>query len=396
MGKKAARPRSENPDARTILWASNNPDMPTGYGTQTAQVVRRLHRDGHRVSVAGNYGSEGHVTSWNGVRVWPRGFAQYSEDVIPAYAQAWGHENGDPHPLVVTLFDVWVYGDLPDKVPQIASWVPIDHLPAPARVLKFLAHPNVTPIAMSKFGREMIEHADLEALYVPHALESCWHPVSTYKGRTGREIMGVPEDAYCITIANANKGSAPPRKAWAENIYAAASVMQRNDDVWLYIHSEDKGSMGGVNLHQILDAVGAPRERVRIVDQFAYRMGIPQDAVAAIYTASDVLLAATMGEGFGLTVLEAQSTGTPVVVSNFTAQPELLGDGWAVEGQPYWDAAQGAWWLIPNIGQIEDALKQAYARGRTRSQKAIEFTRQYDADVVYEDYWKPAIKALQP
>jgi hypothetical protein len=394
MGKKAARP--ENPDARTIVFASNNPDMPTGYGTQTAQVVKRLARDGHRVSVAGNYGSEGHVTTWNGIRVWPRGFGPYSEDVIPAYTQAWAAENRDPNPLVITLFDVWVYNELPDKVPQVASWVPIDHMPAPPKVLKFLSHPNVTPIAMSKFGRDMIEAAGIESLYVPHALESVWRPTATYKGRTGRDLMGVPEDAYCITICNANKGQAPPRKSWAENLFAAASIMQRHDDVWLYIHSEDKGSMGGVNLHPLLDAVGAPKDRVRIVDQFAYRMGLASEAVAAIYTASDVLLAATMGEGFGLTVLEAQATGCPAVVSDFTAQPELLGDGWKVTGQPYWDAAQMSWWVIPNIRQIEDALEAAYERGHGRSQQAIDFAKQYDADLVYEDYWKPAMKALLP
>lgn len=395
MAKKP-RPAAPNPDARTIVWASNNPDLPTGYGTQTAQVVKRLHRDGHRVSVAGNYGSEGHVTTWNGVRIWPRGFGPYSEDVLPAYTQAWAAEHRDLDPLVITLFDVWVYNDFPDKVPHVASWVPVDHLPCPPKVLNFLKRPNVTPIAMSKFGRDMIEAAGIESLYVPHALESCWRPTPTYKGVTGRELMGVPDDAYLITLNNANKGASPSRKSWPENLTAAARVMRRHDDVWLYLHTEDKGSMQGLNMHHLLEAVGAPMERVKIVEQFSYRMGLPQEYVAAVYTASDLLLACSMGEGFGLTVLEAQTTGTPVVVSDFTAQPELVGDGWKVTGQPFWDAAQGAWWLMPNVDEIEDALEQAYARGRYRSQEAIEFTKGYDADLVYEDYWKPALKVLKP
>ena len=395
MGKKSV-PVPSNPDAQTILWASNNPDMATGYGTQTAQAVRRMARDGHRVSVAGNYGSEGHVTSWNGIRVWPRGLTPYSEDVIPAYAQAWGHENNDPNPLVITLFDVWVFNDFPEKVPRVASWVPIDHVPAPPKVLQFLARENVTPIAMSKFGRDMIEAAGIESLYVPHALESCWHPTAGWKGRSGRRLMGVPEDAYCITINNANKGYAPPRKSWAENLYATSQFMQRHDDVWLYLHTEATGSMGGVHLMRLLEAVRAPMDRVAVVDQFAYRMGIEQEALAAIYTASDVLLSCSMGEGFGLTVLEAQACGTPVIVSDFTAQPELVGDGWKVGGQPYWDEPQAAWWLIPSMSQIEDALEDAYARGRERSQKAIDFAKGYDADLIYEDYWKPALKALLP
>lgn len=383
-------------DPLTILWASNGPQSATGYGTQTAQAVTRLVKDGHRVAIASNYGSEGYIGSWNGVRVYPRGFAPHSEDVIPAYAKAWAAENNDPNTLVVTLYDVWVYGDMADKVPRIASWVPIDHAPVPERVMKFLRHPNVTPIAMSRFGEKALQDADLECLYAPHGLDAVYRPTAEVNGLTGRQIMGVPEDAFCITINQANKGSAPPRKAWAENLWAAAAVMRRHDDVWLYIHSEDRGSMGGVDLYPLLGAVGAPMDRVKIVDQFAYRMGMPAQAVAAIYTASDVLLAASMAEGFGLTPLEAQATGTRVVVTDWTAQPELVGDGWAVAGQPYWNAPMAGWWMTPNIAQIEDALEAAYAAGRVRSDKAIAFAQQYDADRVWREHWRPALKVLAP
>ena len=392
MGKKVARP--ENRDALSIVWASNSPTVGTGYGSQTKQVVTRLHRDGHRVCIAANYGAEGQVTTWEGLRVWPRGFAQHSEDVLPAYVKAWAAENSDPRTILMTLYDVWALPGVNEKVDRVASWVPIDHVPAPPRVVQWLAHPHVTPIAMSKFGRDMIERAGLECLYVPHALEAVWRPTASYKGVTGRQLMNVPEDAFVITMANANKGSTPPRKSWPENFMAVAEMMERRSDVWLYVHSEDRGSMGGVDLHVLAEACGLDRDRVRFVDQFAFRMGIPQEAVAAIYTASDVLLASSMGEGFGLTPLEAQATGTPVVVSNWTAQPELVGDGWCVDGQPYWNAPMAAWWLMPHVRLIVDALEEAYARGGARSQQAIDFAKGYDADLVYEDYWKPALKVL--
>ena len=396
--KRAAR-QQPNPDAMTILWASNSPTAGTGYGTQTAQAVTRLVRDGHRVAIASNYGTEGYIGAWNGVRVYPRGFAPHSEDVIPAYAKAWAAENDDPDALTITLYDVWVYGDMADKIPRIASWVPIDHAPIPPRVRAWLEHPNVTPLAMSRFGEHQMHEAGIECLYVPHGLDDAYRPTPTWapphgEPVTGRQLMGVPDDAYVVTINNANKGASPPRKAWAENLWAAAAFMRRHDDVWLYVHSEDRGSMGGVDLYPLLAAVGAPMERVKIVDQFAYRMGIPAPAVAAIYTASDVLLAASMAEGFGLTPLEAQRCGTRVVVTDWTAQPELVGDGWAVGGQPYWNSPMQGWWMTPNIGQIGDALEAAYALGRTRSDKAIEFASQYDADLVWVEFWRPALKVL--
>jgi glycosyltransferase involved in cell wall biosynthesis len=101
-----------------------------------------------------------------------------------------------------------------------------------------------------------------------------------------------------------------------------------------------------------------------------------------------------MGEGFGIPVIEAQACGTPVIVSNFTAQPELVGDGWAVDGQPWWDPLQGAFFIIPNVASIVNALEDAYRRERGTSQKAVEFAKQYEADAVYDEYWKPAMKEI--
>ncbi len=45
-----------------------------------------------------------------------------------------------------------------------------------------------------------------------------------------------------------------------------------------------------------------------------------------IYNAADALLAPSLYEGFGLTVLEAMACGTPVITSNVSAIPEVVGD----------------------------------------------------------------------
>ena len=39
-----------------ILFSSNAPFAPTGYGVQTAQVVSRMAADTHEVAIACNYG----------------------------------------------------------------------------------------------------------------------------------------------------------------------------------------------------------------------------------------------------------------------------------------------------------------------------------------------------
>jgi glycosyltransferase involved in cell wall biosynthesis len=135
-------------------------------------------------------------------------------------------------------------------------------------------------------------------------------------------------------------------------------------------------------------------DRVAFADSYSYRMGIPKEALASIYTGIDVLLQPSRGEGFGIPAIEAQACGTPVIVSNATAQPELVGDGWLCDVQPAWDVAQGCWFFTPLVPSIVDNLEAAYARGRGRSQQAIDFAANYDADVVFDKYWRPALDVI--
>ena len=257
---------------------------------------------------------------------------------------------------------------------------------------------NLLKSEMSKFGKDAIESAGIETLYVPHAIDTnIFKATELVEGSDGavpaRQWMGVPEDAYCITMVSANKGSID-RKGFAEAFLAAGMFMQDHADVWLYLHTEPSPAMSGLDLRALLTATGVPADRVAYADNYSYRMGIPKEALAAIYTASDVLLQPSRGEGFGIPSLESQATGTPVIVSNATAQPELVGDGWLVDVQPAWDAPQGCWFFTPLVPSIVDALGEAYARGRIRSDKAREFALQYDADLVYDKYWRPALDII--
>ena len=51
-----------------------------------------------------------------------------------------------------------------------------------------------------------------------------------------------------------------------------------------------------------------------------------RQAVINFYCAADVLVAPSLYEGFGLTVLEAMACGTPTITSNVSAIPEVAGD----------------------------------------------------------------------
>lgn len=388
-----------SPDAVRALWYSNAPWAGTGYGQQTQQATKRLIEDGHEIAIHSIYGLEASTSTWNGIKIYPRGMNAYSDDIVAAHWMDWTQGSNLPK-LLMTLFDVWVLKSPSlEKVPNIASWVPIDHQPCPPDVAAWCQRPNVMPIAMSKFGHEQLNNFGVRNVYVPHGIESVFKPTAHIKDNqgkviTGRDIMGFSEDKFVVMMTSVNKGAHPPRKAFAENFMAFSMFAQKHDDAVLYMHTEQTASMGGIDLKLLAHMCGIDESRIRYCDPYTYRMGLPQNAMAALYTGADVYLAASMGEGFGIPVVEAQACGTPVVVSRFTAQPELCGDGWIADGQPYWDPAQASWFLTPSVPSILNGLEQAYARGRGRSLKAVEFAKQYEADHVYETYWKPAMKEI--
>ena len=378
-----------------IGWTSNAPWAETGYGTQTAQVTSRLKAQNHQVAIFNNYGLEGSNTDWNGIPIYQRGADPYSNDVVLAHMHDWTSRNPDVPSILFTLYDVWVYKGPRWADWNVASWVPVDHLPAPPAVAKWCRQDYVTPIAMSKFGKAMLENTGIESLYVPHGIEKVFKPTKSVDGLTGREFMKVSEDKFVVGMNAANKGVYPNRKAFGENLLAFSIFAQMHDDVVLYLHTDYLGSFGGIKLLDLITSVGIPKEQVSIVDPYTYRSGVSQKTLASIYTGMDVLLATSYGEGFGIPTVEAQACGTRVIVSEFAASAELVGDGWLVEGQPLWDAPQMSFFNIPNVPKIVEALEAAYQDGQVRSQKAMDFAKDYDADLVFERDWLPTLEVLR-
>jgi len=383
----------------TVSVFSNSPGQPTGYGQATEALVKLLKRDGADVASLSNYGNEGvnttYDTGFGEIPVYARGNEAYSNDVTPAHHKHWKALNPDQPDLLITLYDVWVLNAKAfDSIP-IASWTPIDHNPVPPGVLKWLQKENVTPLAMSKFGLQQIEQVGVKGHYVPHSIDTkVFSQTDKIKDQPINEFMGFEDGRFIVGMNAANKSSGIlHRKAYSENFMAFALFARKHPDAMLYVHA-DASSQHGWNLIALAQLLGIPTDNLTFPDPLAYRYGMSQETLAGIYSSWNVMLATSYGEGFGIPTVEAQACGVPVIVSNFAASPELVGDGWVISGQPLYDPAQHSFWHVPSVPEIVEALEQAYARGKGKSAKAVEFAQAYDHEKVWQENWMPVLKEL--
>jgi len=386
-----------------ISWYSNAPWVPGGYGVQTDLITQRLLRDGHPVAIASNYGLGGDSIDYNGIKVMPHGVGPASEDLAPLQMAWWMTRKPEGKGIGIMLYDVWPLQNVAWSEIPIAAWTPIDHAnvtPGVARFFSMEGKPK-WPIAMSKFGKEKMLEAGMPesmVMYSPHAVDT-----KTYKPTQSefRKNLGIPKDAHLTTIVAANKGLAPIRKCFPEMISAWSQFAENHDDAYLYIHTEIYGLTEGVNIPRYLQMVGAPDERVVFVDQFSYRQGMPQSYMAEAYSETDVFLSTSRGEGFGVPTIEAQACGAPVIVTDFTAQTELVGPGWMVSARKEWDEFQQGWWGVPDVDEITQALEESYklksssGDSKDKRSKAVRFASEYDVEHVYKTYWGPIISRLE-
>ena len=393
-----------------FLLHGNAPTITTGYGVQARYLADLLAEAGHEVAISCTYGHTGPVTTWRSpsgheIRLYPAGYEVNSPDVLVGHAEHWF--DGDPSTgWIVLLIDVWSF-QRPKLMEtlrdfQVMSWCPVDHWPVPRGVAAFLQGANAVPVAMSKYGAQELTKAGLTASYVPLSVDTTVYKptpevVIGERAVNARELFDLPLNAFVVGMVAMNKGWARDRKGFCEAFQAFARFNINHPNSVLFVHSEKHGAAEGIDLVELAVFCGIPHHAIVFSDQYAYRLGLPAQMMAAAYTAMDVLLSPSHGEGFCVPLIEAQACGTPVIASEFSAQTELVGAGWLVQGQLEWDPAQHAWYQTPFVVDVHDKLEQAYAADLpTMSADAVEFAAQYDTKRVFDNMWLPFLATLLP
>jgi glycosyltransferase involved in cell wall biosynthesis len=250
------------------------------------------------------------------------------------------------------------------------------------------------PIIFSKFAEAQLRDAGVECEYVPHGVET---GVFQRKPMAeARAAIGLPGDRFIVGMVAANRGI-PSRKAFPECIRAFSEFHTKHPEAYLYLHA-DQAPPGGINLPELCDIYGL-RGSVSFVDGYTNHLGLDDGFMVNVFNSMDVLLSPSYGEGFGVPILEAQACGTPVIVGDWTAMPELCRYGWKIDREdatPYYNF-EASYQFMPKVGAIVEALEAAFAAGKQHesSVDAEAWARtNYDADVVTRDYWGPALERI--
>jgi glycosyltransferase involved in cell wall biosynthesis len=146
-----------------------------------------------------------------------------------------------------------------------------------------------------------------------------------------RRKCGIPEGAeYFLTLCTLE-----PRKNLAAVIRALAAVVQQGNTPGLHLVLAGPSVFSAEQIYEVAEA-SALRKRLIFTGH------IPDEELAPLYSGALGFVYLSLFEGFGLPPLEAMKCGTPVITSDVTSIPEVVGDA-AIQVNPHdLDALAGA------------------------------------------------------
>jgi len=372
-----------------ILWHSAPAFVPSGYGVQTKEFCKRLMKAGHEVVVVSTAMDLPNVT-WEGIRHVTGGGSNYGIEGVYYWCKRLDID------LVITLFDIWTLPlDFGEKLRAMdIAWMPmamVDHNPVFERLVVRMDAPY--PVAVSPFGQRAFKHKGIKANYVPLGVDT-----KVFKPFEVDRKAYADDDTFIVGCV-ANNVDIHDRKGLRDTIRTFAKFNKKHPKSKLWYHGvpfqEDGAAIDMVRL--ALD-VGLSEKTWMHTDVWSVINGLTPQEMAEMYNAFDVFLLMTGGEGFGVPLIEAQACNVPVIVTDFTAPQDLVGDGHLVPIKDKRWTLMSSYWGVPDIDKGVEALEKVYQdwrKGKNKSGKAREFALQFDFETVFIKHMMPLLQRIE-
>jgi len=372
-----------------ILWMSDTPFRASGFGIVTGEICKRLAGFGYDILILGWWSRK--VARYFGLQVEPcpscpamasAAIAKHVADFQPNY--------------LVTLGDVpWLSYLAGDAVQKVLSrddvkwfiYYPVDAvLPdggLPATWAKVVLKAD-TPVTMSKFGVDASARSGISATLIPHGCDTQLFCPPPNKHEAKRRL-GYEGKFVILTDARNHR-----RKLLPRSLDIVRRVKIPADRLVFHLHTntepqEDTESYS-YDVRADIDLLGL-RFATGLRDSID-PAGLSMRELAALYSAADVHLLTSYGEGFGLPTLQAASAGVVPIAPANSASTELIGShGFAI---PCDSSATDEFGLVREFvdrRQTVAVLEELYRNPgllHVRSEAARNFALTYNWDGVVE------------
>ncbi|MDQ3896450.1 MAG: glycosyltransferase family 4 protein [Actinomycetota bacterium] len=353
-----------------VLWVSDSPDVPSGFGTVTRYVCGGLARLGHQVTILGWHATE--PFACRGCLVRPVRRHPLGADVL---AEEVARVRPD---VVVTLGDVsWlafmtspeVRGEMERRDVPWVLYFPIDGETAEGTLpvsWTQLLHEVDVPVAMSRYGEGVARASGVRCAYIPHGVD-----IERFSPPPDRDVAKrrVGADGRFVVLSDSRN---QPRKLLPRVLDVFSRFAESRPDALLHLHTDPdeewaRSDRYSYDVRADVRHLGLERQ-VRFTP--AFRMarggGLAVDDLARYYQAADVHLLASTGEGFGLPSLQAAATGVVPMAGAYSASHELVaghGEAIAIEAR-----IEGAFGILRAFVDVDDAVRKlsAYYDDRAR------------------------------
>jgi glycosyltransferase involved in cell wall biosynthesis len=260
--------------------------------------------------------------------------------------------------------------------PPMFAYMPIDGYNTPRSWDQLTK--RMTRIAMTKFGRDTA---------MPEA-EVVWHGVDTevfkpVPKREAKQRLGMDPDRFLVLRVDKNS----LRKDYPTSWKALVPLLREYDDIDVHFHCLPRAN-DGYDLNATRYNQEDVRARVTFSDLVPTgAVGWSIEQLSLLYSAADIFLSTSWGEGFGLTILEAMACGTPVIAQDCSAITEVVGPG-GVLIPPIGriPIPQGQEQCLPDAGAFTAAIRDLYLNrdrrvylGERARKHALKFSWDYAA-----------------
>lgn len=368
-----------------ILWLSNNPHMPTGYGRQTKHITQYLagdhpyvkNPDPQNVYILGLQ-QIGASVKWGKIKILPISNDLWAKDAAPFWL------NFTDADLFITLMDVWVFQEL-YNIGQQWTWcpyVPLDSKPLSHRISDPMRSATVI-LPFSEFGVQQLKDEGFANIFhIPHGYDGTAHKRLTEEEKTEtRKSMGIGEDKFVVMSVGMNIGF---RKGFPRLMRAFKKLNDEHKDTVLWLHT-DPEQRRGIPLRTIAKRIGLVENKNLIFTPgYGHGHPYPENKLNELMNMCDIHALATMGEGFGLPIIESMAVGKPNVLTDFSTTREFVGNnerGLAVKVAAWWTTPLACQQALIDVDDLHLKLKTYYEDRQLlekHSRKAEEFVKRYE------------------